>query len=93
MNLENDITTTTYNSNDVPQPLKDAKGRNASKTNSTLTISDAFEILDLNVQLDITHTFVPPERSVYRRVLLRAHRDDGPPLLGCMEFNRFRREG
>jgi len=40
-------------------------------------------------EIDLTHTFVPPQRSVYRRALLRAHREDGPPLLGWLEFNRF----
>jgi hypothetical protein len=40
-------------------------------------------------EIDITHTFVPPQRSVYRRALLRARRPDGPPLLGWVEFNRF----
>ena len=40
-------------------------------------------------EIDITHTFVPPERSIYRRALIRVHRDGGPPLLGWIEFNRF----
>lgn len=40
-------------------------------------------------EIDLTHTFVPPQRSVYRRALLRAHRASGPPLLGWLEFNRF----
>jgi hypothetical protein len=42
-------------------------------------------------EIDITHTFVPPERSIYRRALVRAHPVDGPPLLGWIEFNYFRR--
>jgi hypothetical protein len=41
------------------------------------------------VEIDITHTFVPPERSIYRRALVRARRDGGAPLLGWTEFNRF----
>ena len=40
-------------------------------------------------EIDITHTFVPPQRSVYRRALVRARREGGPPLLGWTEFNRF----
>lgn len=41
------------------------------------------------VEIDITHTFVPPTRSIYRRALVRATRPDGGPLLGWTEFNRF----
>ena len=41
-------------------------------------------------EIDITHTFVPPERSIYRRALVRVHPDGGgPPLLGWVEFNYF----
>jgi hypothetical protein len=40
-------------------------------------------------EIDITHTFVPPQRSVYRRALVRARRDGGPPLVGWTESNRF----
>lgn len=40
-------------------------------------------------EIDLTHTFVPPQRSVYRRALLRAHREGAAPLLGWLEFNRF----
>ncbi|MCX5739705.1 MAG: hypothetical protein NTZ61_14665 [Proteobacteria bacterium] len=40
-------------------------------------------------EIDITHTFVPPQRSVYRRALVRALREGGPPLIGWTEFNRF----
>ncbi len=44
-------------------------------------------------EIDITHTFVPPRRSLYRRALVRVALDDGgPPLLGWVEFNRFRDE-
>ena len=42
-------------------------------------------------EIDITHTFVPPERSIYRRALIRVHREEGEPLLGWIEFNYFRR--
>lgn len=40
-------------------------------------------------EIDITHTFVPPQRSVYRRALVRGRRQGGPPLLGWVESNRF----
>ena len=42
------------------------------------------------VEIDITHTFVPPRRSLYRRALVRATPDGGgEPLLGWVEFNRL----
>lgn len=42
-------------------------------------------------EIDITHMFVPPERSIYRRALVRVHPDrGGAPLLGWIEFNYFR---
>jgi hypothetical protein len=41
-------------------------------------------------EIDITHTFVPPRRSLYRRALVRATpQGGGEPLLGWVEFNRF----
>ena len=50
----------------------------------------AFELETISaVEIDITHTFVPPERSIYRRALVRARRESGAPLLGWTEFNRF----
>lgn len=57
-------TTTTYDSTDFstdvfPLALKDGKGfggNQARITNSTMMIPESFEILGLNVQLDITHT-------------------------------------
>jgi hypothetical protein len=45
-------------------------------------------------EIDITHTFVPPRRSLYRRALVRATPQSGePPLLGWVEFNRFLEAG
>lgn len=50
----------------------------------------AFDIEPLAAaEIDITHTFVPPQRSVYRRALVRARRAGGAPLLGWVESNRF----
>ena len=41
-------------------------------------------------EIDLTHTFVPPRRSLYRRALVRATPEGGgAPLLGWVEFNRF----
>lgn len=57
LNRDNDSTQSSFSSTDVPKTLKDAKGKNSGKTNSTLAISDAFNILDLNVQLDLSHTW------------------------------------
>jgi len=45
-------------------------------------------------EIDITHTFVPPRRSLYRRALVRATPQSGEkPLLGWVEFNRFLEAG
>ena len=42
------------------------------------------------VEIDLAHTFVPPRPTVYRRTLVRLHRDDGgAPALGWLESNRF----
>ncbi len=40
-------------------------------------------------EIDITHTFVPPRRSVYRRSLIRVIPDDAAPAIGWLESNRF----
>ena len=40
-------------------------------------------------EIDITHTFVPPRRSVYRRSLIRVIPDAAPPAIGWLESNRF----
>ncbi|MEO8602806.1 MAG: hypothetical protein ABI629_09535 [bacterium] len=40
-------------------------------------------------EIDITHTFVPPRRSVYRRALVRVLPDDAPAAVGWLESNRF----
>lgn len=43
------------------------------------------------VEIDLTHTFVPPQRSLYRRGLVRVRMDgEARPLLGWLEFNRLR---
>lgn len=40
-------------------------------------------------EIDITHTFVPPRRSIYRRALVRLTPDDAAPAVGWLESNRF----
>jgi hypothetical protein len=40
-------------------------------------------------EIDITHTFVPPRRPVYRRALIRVIPDAGAPAVGWLESNRF----
>ena len=40
-------------------------------------------------EIDVTHCFDPPQRSVYRRALVRlTPADGGQPLLGWLEANR-----
>ena len=49
---------TTHQSTDVPKDLKDAK--NAARpgvTTSTIEVTDSGKVFDLNVELDITHTY------------------------------------
>ena len=40
-------------------------------------------------EIDITHTFVPPRRPIYRRALIRVTPDGGSPAIGWLESNRF----
>ena len=40
-------------------------------------------------EIDITHTFVPPRRPVYRRALIRLTPDGAAPAIGWLESNRF----
>jgi hypothetical protein len=63
-------------------------GRFSARAPGGSAVSAELEVISA-AEIDLTHTFVPPQRSVYRRALLRAHRPDGPPLLGWLEFNRF----
>ena len=69
--------------------LEPVSGRFSLKATDGSVVSGSLEPISA-AEIDLTHTFVPPERSVYRRALLRAHLDaGGPPLLGWLEFNRF----
>ena len=74
-----------YHDDDVARPV-DGRLEVVAEDGTRLV----FEIEPITAtEIDITHTFVPPQRSVYRRALVRAHRDGGPPLIGWTEFNRF----
>jgi hypothetical protein len=43
------------------------------------------------VEIDLSHVFTPPQRSLYRRALVRVRLDDeAEPLTGWLEFNRLR---
>lgn len=70
----------------VQQPFSgrvDVTAEDGSRFGGRIEIISAAEI-------DITHTFVPPERSIYRRALIRVHPDDGSgPILGWTELNYF----
>lgn len=40
-------------------------------------------------EIDLTHSLIPPRRTIYRRALVRVHPEDGgDPLLGWCEFHR-----
>jgi hypothetical protein len=69
--------------------LRPVSGRFSVRTQNGGALSG--EITSITgAEIDITHTFVPPRRSLYRRALVRVRLDDGgPPLLGWVEFNRF----
>lgn len=43
------------------------------------------------IEIDLTHTFTPPQRSLYRRGLVRVRLEgEAEPLTGWLEFNRLR---
>jgi hypothetical protein len=73
---------------DLASVLAPFEGRFSAQAPDGSRVAAELEVISA-AEIDLTHTFVPPQRSVYRRALLRAHRDDGPPLLGWLEFNRF----
>lgn len=73
----------------VTQPVA---GAIAVKAEDGSTLSGSIEAISA-AEIDLTHCFDPPERSVYRRSLIRFRPDDGgPPALGWLEVNRFVRE-
>ncbi|MFH1265500.1 MAG: cadherin-like domain-containing protein [Planctomycetota bacterium] len=55
VNRDDETALATY-ANTTPKVLNDFKGKSAGVTISTITVADSGAIVDLNVQLDITHT-------------------------------------
>jgi hypothetical protein len=69
--------------------LRTLSGRFSVKTEDGSTFGGEIATVSA-AEIDITHTFVPPQRSLYRRALIRVRPDDGSgPLLGWLEFNRL----
>ena len=69
--------------------LEPVSGRFTVRAEDGATFAGRVEVISA-AEVDITHTFVPPGRSIYRRALIRVHPEDGtPPLLGWTEFNYF----
>jgi subtilisin-like proprotein convertase family protein len=56
VNQDNETVRATY-ANHTPVELEDARGKNPGVTTSTITVADSGAIVDLNVQLDISHTW------------------------------------
>ena len=55
VNQDNDTVTATY-ANSTPVTLNDLKGKTPGVTTSTISVADSGSVVDLNVQLDISHT-------------------------------------
>ena len=76
----------TWRDEDLARPVA---GRFTATAQDGAPLDFAIEPLAA-AEIDITHTFVPPQRSVYRRALVRATpAAGGEPLLGWVESNRF----
>jgi len=69
-------------------PTRPVAGRFAVTAEDGGSVAGSIESLS-GAEIDITHTFVPPRRSVYRRALIRVTPDGGAPALGWLESNRF----
>jgi hypothetical protein len=74
-----------YAASDV---LKPVAGRVAVRAEDGDALAGRVEALTA-AEIDLTHAFVPPRRSLYRRALVRLTPDGGTPVLGWVEFNRF----
>jgi len=74
--------------------LDPVAGRFTVRTESGDALAGTVESVS-GTEIDITHTFVPPQRSLYRRALVRARLDGAEggaaPLMGWLEFNRLAR--
>ena len=73
---------------DDQTPTKPLSGRFAVTDETGAELSGTIEPIS-GAEIDITHTFVPPRRSVYRRALIRVALDGGPAAIGWLESNRF----
>jgi hypothetical protein len=69
--------------------LKPVAGRLSVKAEDGSVLSGRMESVS-GAEIDITHCFAPPQRSVYRRALMRFTPDaGGASCLGWTESNRF----
>jgi len=73
---------------DDHRPTRPVAGRFAVAGDDGARLAGTIESIS-GAEIDITHTFVPPRRSVYRRALIRVTPDDGAPAIGWLESNRF----
>jgi hypothetical protein len=70
--------------------LRPFSGRFTVQAEDGTSLGGALEPISA-AEIDLSHSFVPPQRSIYRRALLRARLEPrGEPLLGWLEFNRLR---
>lgn len=69
-------------------PTRPVSGRFSVSAEDNNDMSGAIESIS-GAEIDITHTFVPPRRSVYRRALVRVTPDGRTPTVGWLESNRF----
>lgn len=75
----------TFDDERVTRPVG---GRFAVTADDGSTIAGRIESISA-AEIDITHTFVPPRRPVYRRALIRVTPDGGGTAIGWLESNRF----
>lgn len=88
--------TTTVNVTDVHLDLafhdetvtRPVSGHFAVSAEDGATLAGTIESIS-GAEIDITHTFVPPRRSIYRRALIRVAPDGGSTAIGWLESNRF----
>jgi hypothetical protein len=69
-------------------PARPVSGRFAVTAEDGSSLAGGIESIS-GAEIDITHTFVPPRRSVYRRALIRVTLDGRSPTVGWLESNRF----
>jgi hypothetical protein len=74
-----------FHDEDLQKPVS---GRFSVKAEDGTVVEGSIEVISA-AEIDLSHTLVPPQRSIYRRSLIRVRRAEGAPLLGWMEFHRF----